>query len=95
MSTERFLVYLQQLITMADRRDRSSIALAKAALNLTVELAFLSQKADSVTLRIMRRAEYKFEYIMDHQKDFEGKPGDFSGNKQKRQQLLLILRPGC
>ena len=95
MSMENFLSYLQQLLTMVNPKDEYSVALAKTALQTTIALAAASGKADNIVKSTMYRAEKIFPSLVAHAKDFSGKPGEMLENKQKRQRLLLVLRPSC
>lgn len=95
MSLRNFIAYLQQLLTMVDPKDEASYELARKALEATVELAFASGKADSVTLRAMRRAQDEFFYLVKSAEDFAGKPGHFRENEQKRHRLESVIVPHC
>lgn len=95
MSTERFIVLLQEILTMMDKKDMMSIAMAKNALSAIVALAFSSGKADAITLRVMRRAEEMFDHLAINADDFSGKPGDRLNNNKKRKRLLAMLSPSC
>ncbi len=95
MSLENYLSFLQQIITMTNPKDPASVALAKNALSAVTALAITSHKVDSLTWRIMDSAEDQFERLLRHKDDFQGVPGDYAGNSNKRHRLLNVLRPGC
>ena len=95
MSTKRFIEYLQELLTMMNKDDPSSVGTAKNALSAVVALAFASKKADPLTLRIMKAAENSFEYLAAHADDFSGVPGSYFENEKKRKRLLQMLSPSC
>lgn len=95
MSTERFITLLQEILTMVDKNDMESVTKARNALSAIVELAFESQKANAITLRVMRRAESMFDSLVSNADDFSGKPGDYLNNNKKRKRLLAMLSPGC
>ncbi len=95
MSLNRFIMFLQELITMTNCDDRLAVAMAQNILSSLVALAFESQKADSITLRTMKNAEKTFEYIIAHANDFKGVPGDYENNEKKRRRLRLMLVPSC
>ncbi len=50
MSEKAFISFLQQLLTMLDKNDPSSVDTARSALSSLVSLAEASGKADGVTL---------------------------------------------
>lgn len=95
MSTDNFLSLLQQLLTMVETRKPSSIALAKSILVSVGGLGRDSNKIDARTMRMVREAEYCFEYLVECREDFIGIPGEYQNNKNKRQRLMNILMPGC
>ena len=95
MSLENFLSFLQQIITITDPDNAASVALAKNAVVSVIALAYSSQKVDAFTWRVMHTAEMSLEQLLRHKDDFAGKPGDYTGNSNKRHRLLNVLRPGC
>ena len=95
MSMENFLSFLQQLLTMVESNNISSIALAKTALVSTIGVARSSGKVDAITLRSMMIAEQEFEVLVRHRDDFAGVPGEYQKNQVKRQRLVHMIRPGC
>ena len=95
MSFNNFLSYLQQLLTMVDSDNEYSVALACNALSATINLARISGKADSVTLRTMMMAEQQFTYLAEHREEFAGVPHEYEQNERRRRRLGLMLRPGC
>lgn len=95
MSLENFISFLQQLLTMVDKKDAYSTALAKSILQSVVELAKASQKVDGRTLRAMDTAVGEFEELVLHAKEFAGKPGEILENEQKRSRLTMMLLPSC
>lgn len=95
MSAKRFIIFLQELLSMVSPEDDLSRTAAKNALISVVALAFASHKADAITLRIMRCAEDSFDYLVVHAEDFAGKPGDFVENEKRRRRLLQMLNPSC
>jgi len=95
MSFKNFIMYLQQILTMVDPKNEYSIALAKTALSSTISLAIASGKVDAPTIRLMRGAEEKFNYLVNHTKDFAGIPGQYLQNEQKRKRLEMFLYPHC
>lgn len=95
MSMNNFLSFLQQLLTMVDPDNQYSIALAQTALDATVELVWASRKSDSLTIRSMMVAKNEFRYLVSHQDEYAGIPGEYSMNEQKRRRLALVLQPGC
>ena len=95
MSERAFISFLQQLLTMLDKNDPSSVDLARSALSSVVSLASASGKADSVTLRTMRAAKSAFPYLVVHADEFAGIPGRYGENEKKRTRLLNMLYPGC
>ncbi len=95
MSLSNFIAYLQQLLTMVNPRDEYSVDMAKKALEATVALAFMSRKADPITLRAMRHAVDKFSNLTKHAGDFAGKPGHFKENEQKRRRLESVIMTHC
>ncbi|MBR4656825.1 MAG: hypothetical protein IKO68_09710 [Oscillospiraceae bacterium] len=95
MSENAFISFLQQLLTMLDKNDPSSVDLARNALSSVVSLASASGKADGVTLRTMRAAKSAFNYLVEHAEDFAGTPGHYGENEKKRTRLRNMLYPGC
>lgn len=95
MSTKRFIETLQALLTMVDPSSRTSVACVKSTLESIFALAMDSQKADSITLRIMDAAIRRADFLIHNRKDFAGVKGDYYGNKAKQQRLQLLLQPGC
>ena len=95
MSLNSFIAYLQQLLSMVNPDNDHLIVIAKEALSATIALAEASGKIDSVTRRTMDRAEYQFDYLIEHARDFAGVPGRFKENEQKRQGLKMMLVPHC
>lgn len=95
MSYNNFLSYLQQLLTMVDPKNEYSVEYARMALTATITLANKSGKADLITLRVMDRACYCFDGLVEHRDSYIGRPGDYQGNEQRRRRLGLILQPGC
>ena len=95
MTIDNFLSFLQQLLTMVDPDDQTSVALAKSSLLTTTALAESSKKIDKITFRAMRLAEDRIDYLIRHKDDYVGVPGEYQNNKIKRQRLAHILMPGC
>lgn len=95
MSLDNFLSFLQQLLSMVDSKNKYSIALAKVSLNSTVDLAIASGKVNALTHRVMYAAKEEFDDLVRNANDFAGKPGEYEENRNRRQRLLLVLRPGC
>lgn len=95
MSFGNFMMFLQQLLTMVEKKDEYSIALARSILQSTIALAKASGKVDGMTLRTMMMTVNRFDNLVQHAEEFAGKPGDISGNEQKRRRLEMTLRPGC
>lgn len=95
MSMDNFLSFLQQLLTMVEPENESSVALAKAALTSVVGLAQSSGKADSITMRAMMIAERKFEYLVSHREDYAGVLEAYRNNQIKRQRLKNMIMPSC
>ena len=95
MSMDNFLSYLQQLLTMLDPENPYALALAEAALDATTGLAMASGKADPITIRTMENAKQTFLYLVSHQKEFAGVPGEYKANEQRRRKLGSLLRPEC
>lgn len=95
MSLANFISYLQQLLSMVDPKNKYSIGLAKNALSATISLARASGKADPITIRAMVSAEYEFQNLVEHAKDFAGSPGKYKENEQKRKRLEMMLVPHC
>ena len=95
MSMDNFLSFLQQLLTMVEPDNASSVALAKSALTSIFGLAKTSGKADAITIRSMMIAEREFEYLVGHREDYIGKPGEYQKNQVKRQRLAHMIVPSC
>lgn len=95
MSLDNFLSFLQQILTMVDKKDVNSVALAKSALETTVQFAIASKKVDNLTQSVMTTAIHAFDYLVENSKDFAGKPGDLLGNKQNRRKLQMAIMPSC
>lgn len=95
MSHERFIEYLQQLLTMVDANDRKSVKLARQSLEALVELAQNSGKVDRITYSAMHYAVRDFYRLIDHRSEFAGVPGETTENSQKRHRLALALDPAC
>lgn len=95
MTLENFLSFLQQLLTMVDPKNKSSVELARTALAGVVGLARSSNMADAITLRSMVMATHQFDSLVRNRKDFVGIPGDFMNNQNKRQRLSHMIMPGC
>ncbi len=95
MSMDNFLSYLQQLLTMVEPGNASSITLAKTALTTIIELARISNKADTITIRAMMNAESYFGYLVEHREDYIGVPGEYQKNQIKRQRLSHVVVPTC
>ena len=95
MTMDNFLSFLQQLLTMVDKKDPQSIALAKASLIAVTGLARSSRKVDAITVRSMVIAERQFDYLVMEKEDFAGVKGAYQENKIKRQRLANVIMPGC
>lgn len=95
MSEERFLEFLQQLLTMAESGDQELVELARTALMSVVQLALKSGKVGQKTRQLMILAVDRFELMIIHAADFAGKPGEVYDNQKKRRRLLQMLRAGC
>ncbi len=95
MSFERYIEFLQQIITMTDPDDPEEMLAAENVLKNLLDLARRSHKADPLTLRAMRAGCGAFQYLMRNRDNFAGKPGDVSGNRAKRQRLAQAVRPNC
>ena len=95
MSFERYIELLQQLITMTNPDNEEEVLCARNIMKNLLELARSSKMADAITLRTMMLAYSKFTLLLRHKDDFAGKPGDIFGNRNKRNQLAMMVRPGC
>ena len=95
MSFDRFIELLQQLITMTDPDDFGEVLNAMNILKNLLELARSSELADALTIRAMHLGYAQFRGLLHSKDDFAGKPGDYSGNKAKRNRLAMLLKPGC
>ena len=95
MSTESFIRFLQELLTMIDKNNKYSVAYAKNLLSGMAALAVTSDKVDAYTRRIMMRAEGRFEVLAEHADEFAGEPGSFYENGSRRKRLLEMLHPSC
>lgn len=95
MSMDNFLSFLQQILTMVEPENASSVALAKVALTSVLGLAKSSGKADAITIRSMMIAEREFEYLVGHKADYVGVPGEYQKNQVKRQRLAHMIVPSC
>ena len=95
MSEKLFLQTLQALLTMVDCSSPTSIACVKATLQNLFALAEESKKAEAITLRMMMAANQSIDYLIYHNDDFAGKPGDYNGNVAKQHRLAQMLRPNC
>ena len=95
MSMDNFLWFLQQILTMVEPENASSVASAKAALIAVFGLAKSSGKADAITIRSMMIAEREFEYLVSHKADYVGVPGEYQKNQVKRQRLAHMIVPSC
>ena len=95
MSEEGFLLFLQEIITMTDKKNAYSIAYGKNLLKQLADFAILSKKVDPVTYRMMMEAIRSFDFIMENKGDFAGVPGDYHRNQAMRNRLAMMLRPGC
>ena len=95
MSKKNFLMFLQELLTMVDKDNHYSVALAKNALTSVLAMAQVSRKVDGFTLRMMMRAEADFTRLVSYAEDFAGVPGDFQENEKKRNRLGQMLAPSC
>ena len=95
MSLEKFLEFLQQIITMTNPEDVSSRTHARIALESLYALTRKSGMATPVTIRAMRDAVFRFDFLMAHRKEYAGKQGAYLENKAKRQRLEMLLVPHC
>ncbi len=95
MSRDNFLSLLQQLLTMVDKENPSSIALAKTILVSVEGLVDTTHKTDALTQRMIHIANHQFESLVRHQEDFAGVPGAYQENAVKRQRLMHMIMPGC
>ena len=95
MSMENFLSFLQQLLTMVEPKNKSSVALAKTALKAVSELIQASGKGDPLVLRAIFITERNFDYFVEHKQDFAGIPGAHHTNYMKRKRLEHMINPGC
>ena len=85
MSMDNFLSFLQQILTMVEPENASSVASAKAALIAVFGLAKSSGKADAITIRSMMIAEREFEYLVSHWEEFT------YHQKQNRKRLIFKI----
>ena len=95
MSLKAFILYLQEILTMIDPKNEYSVALGKAALSSTIELARKSNKVDLETSRAMIRALNMFEYLAQNASDYAGKPGKTIDNEKRRRRLMMSILPSC
>ena len=95
MSEDQFLKLLQSMITMAIPSEVSSRMHVKAALINLYALAYDSGKCNALTFRMMRQAIDFSDRLISMQNDFAGVPGDYEGNKAKRDRLRMKLMPHC
>lgn len=95
MSEEDFIKLLQDILTMVDPEDPNSIALGKITLETLFNLGVNSGKVDGLTARMMLRAREGFKFIVERKVEFEGKPGAFLENEQKRRRLMMMLSASC
>lgn len=95
MSEKDFIKLLQNLLTMVDKKNPDSITYAKNVLENLVNLTSISDKKDRFTFRVMVSALEHFDMLVDMKSRFEGRPGEYADNEQKRSRLLMMLAPGC
>ncbi len=95
MSLERYIEFLQAIITMTDPNNEEEMLNARNVLRNLLELARSSGKANALTIRSMMSGYHEFSYLMRKKEDFAGQPGDYAGNQAKRQRLQMMIRPGC
>lgn len=87
MSTHNFLSYFQQLLTMVESGNPYSVALARTALNTTVEMARLSRQSDEKTLRLMMKVQSQFDYFLQHRKEYMRIPDNHEENSKRRRMI--------
>ncbi len=95
MSEQNFLSFLQQVLTMVNPADETSIELGKRALNAVIELALSSRKVSAPVVRMMYVAEGCFDHLIKNADHFIGKPGQYAENEQRRRRLANAIRPSC
>ena len=96
MTTENFLSFLQQLLTIVDPKDQQSVNMVKS---LLLDLKILSDHNTKpfglVTRRMITVANLRIDYLIEHSSEFAGKPGEYDANHKKRQRLHILLTPHC
>ena len=95
MSLERYIELLQAIITMTDPENEEQMLNAKNILKNLLELARSSGMTVGPTMRAMTEGYHGFSMIMRHRENFAGKPGDYAGNRAKRQRLEMVVGPHC
>ena len=95
MSEKRFLETLQALLTMVNPDSISSSAMVKAALENLLALAVDSGKCDEMVIRMIETAIATADRLIRYRDDFVSKPGQYHANVARRDQLRLVIRPGC
>ena len=95
MSTENFLSFMQQILTMVDPENPASIELGSLALRTMCSLAETSGKTSGYTSDMMIMAKRRFDSLVRHRDSFIGVPGEYAENMMKRNRLLNVLHPGC
>lgn len=95
MSEERFICFLQELITMTDPHSELSVASAKAILSNLRAMASSSGKCSTLVLRMMDRVQVNYSYFCAHRDEFAGLPGEYEKNSARRNRLRQMLYPGC
>ena len=93
MSRQKFLEYLQTILTMADTKEQK--AYAHMSLIALRDLSRQSNKIDAIVVRMMMMAEQRFEYLWDQRDEFVGRPGEYTENQKKRNRLAMYIAPGC
>lgn len=95
MTMDNLLRFLQQILTMVDPMNPSSVALGQATLNSMYELVQASGKADNIVVYAMHGAVHGFNFLVECREDFIGVPGQVKENQNKRQRLRMTLMPSC
>lgn len=95
MTEENYLSFLQQLLTMTDSSDRVSVIRAESILLNLFEIMRNTENTNPVVTRMVMLTIRQFRYLLDHAKDFTGKPGEYKLNAEKRRRLALVIEPGC
>ena len=96
MSTENFLSFLQQLLTIVDPKDQQSVNMVKRLLSDLKTLSDYNTKSfEMFTRKMIEAANLEIDYLIAHRSEFAGKPGKYDANYKKRQRLHMLLAPNC